>query len=388
MGLFTDWVTGDLITAVKLNTMKNTVAIRTDWSTLGAVSYVVGQLAWRNFGNGHTIFDASPSIAPDGSVISSTNSSQPWVNTYPTLMGWNGTSTFGVRVDTARNAENLGGVTASGYVLKAGDTMSGVLTLPAISNGASLQLANSNYSIGSGNTAIEGFNVYRAGTASAANFGHRFQVNGVTRFELRGDATAAINAGLNVGVGGASVSLAPGAADHTYLAFFPRTASPTTRGGYIGFAAAANSDITLQNEISAGNIILGTTGVGVARVNSNVIWDAGNFNPGLLATLAGTPNFTGTPTIAAQPIVTRGSYQDNGMSAPTIAAGTYVTFTMTGFISMALSDVVLISGSALAGCLAFGVMISTTTASITIYNSTAASIVTPSVNARVFRRSW
>lgn len=75
---------------------------RSNWSTNGTLSAVVGQLAWKNYGNGHSIFDASAGTSPDGTAISSVNPSNLWSNTYPTLMGWNGSATYGVRVDSSR----------------------------------------------------------------------------------------------------------------------------------------------------------------------------------------------------------------------------------------------------------------------------------------------
>ena len=93
-------VTGSAATAVNLSTT------RTNWSTNGVISAVVGQLAWKNYGNSHTIIDASAGTAPDGSAINATNSQNIWISSYPTLMGWNGANTYGVRVDRARFADN------------------------------------------------------------------------------------------------------------------------------------------------------------------------------------------------------------------------------------------------------------------------------------------
>lgn len=72
------------------------------WAGAGVRENVVGMLSWRNYGNGHVIFDASQSASPSGTAVGNTDSQQPWNPTYPTLMGWNGDSTYGVRVDTAR----------------------------------------------------------------------------------------------------------------------------------------------------------------------------------------------------------------------------------------------------------------------------------------------
>ena len=62
-------------------------------------------LRWKNYGNAHVIFDASAGTSPSGSSISNVNPINPWVDTYPTLMGWNGTHTYGVRVDSSRNSD-------------------------------------------------------------------------------------------------------------------------------------------------------------------------------------------------------------------------------------------------------------------------------------------
>ncbi len=62
---------------------------------------------WKNYGNSHTIFDASAGTSPDGGAVNNTNSAVPWSATYPTLMGWNGSSTYGVRVDSSRVADSV-----------------------------------------------------------------------------------------------------------------------------------------------------------------------------------------------------------------------------------------------------------------------------------------
>jgi hypothetical protein len=98
-------ITGNAATATNLST------VRSNWSTNGTISAVVGQLAWKNYGNSHTIFDASASTSPDGGAVNNTNAAVAWTGTYPTLMGWNGSTTYGVRVDSARVADN-GGVTS------------------------------------------------------------------------------------------------------------------------------------------------------------------------------------------------------------------------------------------------------------------------------------
>jgi hypothetical protein len=63
---------------------------------------------WKNYGNGHTIFDASNSTSPQGGGVNNTNSDVAWSATYPTIMGWNGLNTYGVRVDSARRSDSAG----------------------------------------------------------------------------------------------------------------------------------------------------------------------------------------------------------------------------------------------------------------------------------------
>jgi hypothetical protein len=98
---------GNATTATNLSTNQS------NWSTNGTISAVVGQLAWRNYGNGHTIFDASASVSPSGGGVNNTNAEVPWSGTLPTLMGWNGGNTFGVRVDSARVSDALSTVVGS-----------------------------------------------------------------------------------------------------------------------------------------------------------------------------------------------------------------------------------------------------------------------------------
>ena len=77
---------------------------RTNYKTVTDAS-VAGQLMWKNYGNNHTIFDASAGTSPEGGAVNNTSAAIAWAATYPTLMGWNGASTYGVRVDSARIAD-------------------------------------------------------------------------------------------------------------------------------------------------------------------------------------------------------------------------------------------------------------------------------------------
>ena len=106
-------ITGNAATATSASTAVNLSTVRSNWSTNGTISAVVGQLAWKNYGNSHTIFDASAGTSPDGGAVNNTNAAVAWSGSYPTLMGWNGASTYGVRVDSARISDSTSGNAAT-----------------------------------------------------------------------------------------------------------------------------------------------------------------------------------------------------------------------------------------------------------------------------------
>jgi hypothetical protein len=89
-------ITGYVDAAVK--------ALYGDWSNWATYRdrSVANMLGWRAYGNSHTIVDVSPGTTPDGVAHSNTDSEAAWTASYPTLVGWNGTSTYGLRVDRAR----------------------------------------------------------------------------------------------------------------------------------------------------------------------------------------------------------------------------------------------------------------------------------------------
>lgn len=100
------------------NTLLHTgnMPINTNWlNTAGVKTWVIGCLAWNNYGNGHVIFDASSGKSPTGQAVDNTNPAINWSASYPTLMGWNGSSTFGVRVQRAQVADStINGLTEGG----------------------------------------------------------------------------------------------------------------------------------------------------------------------------------------------------------------------------------------------------------------------------------
>jgi hypothetical protein len=93
-------------------TASTLVGDQTNWASYRS-SAVANMLGWKNYANNHVIFDASASTSPSGSAVNNTNSTYAWSGTYPTLMGWNGANTYGVRVDSARISDSTSGSSAS-----------------------------------------------------------------------------------------------------------------------------------------------------------------------------------------------------------------------------------------------------------------------------------
>jgi hypothetical protein len=80
--------------------------INTDIGVSSSDIGVARYLRWKNYGSSHVIFDASQGTAPNGVAIDRVQAQINWSATYPTLMGWNGAATYGVRVDSARLADS------------------------------------------------------------------------------------------------------------------------------------------------------------------------------------------------------------------------------------------------------------------------------------------
>jgi hypothetical protein len=123
---------------------------------------------------------------------------------------------------------------------------------------------------------------------------------GVTRMTING-ATGLVSMNNNLSVagvitadnGGGAMQLKSGSKDHAYMEFYARTATPSTRSGYFGYANAASIDVTLRNEVASGNINLTTNG-GVVAVSGVLDADRAIYEKALSA--SGT---SGTVTLDA-----------------------------------------------------------------------------------------
>lgn len=71
---------------------------------------------------------------------------------------------------------------------------------------------------------------------------------------------------LSIEGGGASLLLRGTTDDHAYMGFYARSAAPATRSGLLGYGGAGTNHLTLQNEISNGDINLTTAGA-VSSIN-------------------------------------------------------------------------------------------------------------------------
>jgi hypothetical protein len=116
----TNTITGNIS-----GTAGSLLSYQSNWASTPAKDNVVGLLGWKNYGNSHVIFDASASTTPSGTACNNANAQVVWSSTYPTLMGWNGANTYGVRVDSARiadSATSAGSVDFNNLTNKTGGT--------------------------------------------------------------------------------------------------------------------------------------------------------------------------------------------------------------------------------------------------------------------------
>ncbi len=423
--LFTDWLTGDVITAVKLNSMKNNLARdadRTDWTTAGTFRNVVGQIAWRNFGAAGTIFDASNSQNPIGGAISNTNPTNGWVATYPTLMAFDGSNTYGVRVDTSRNAENLNGQAPSFYAaLNGTNVWSG--TSNTFTNGIIGPGISSNSTVGIFNaSAMQNLNArsYRAGTVFATLDSRDPGAGGLL---LTGNAFIDGNIGNNgtwnsnswqkaVNLSVAGTILWDKGTGINYIGI-SRTNDELLRF----MRSTTNNGSTAETVVATINVTSGSESIAVM---GNIVWHGGNFNPALkldvstaastyltqtsaastyltqtsaastYATLAGNPNFTGLPTVSSNRIVDRGSFIDGSYTQAVLGANTSVSTAVT-VTGAAVGDMILCSFAGGPGgpVLLSGFCATANSVTVVAYNASASATPgTTPVNIRVFKRTF
>ena len=105
-----------------------------------------------------------------------------------------------------------------------------------------------------------------------------------------------------------ALSLKPGSSDHVYLEFYARTATSGTRSAWLGYPTGANSDLTMTNEISGGDIHIKPTGGGNVGIGTLTPW----FNMHYQNTISGTALFGVTNSDFVQGSVGSGMYLGTG----------------------------------------------------------------------------
>lgn len=144
----------------------------------------------------------------------------------------------------------------------------------------------------SGRISLDANGTWFGNNATLAGEGAYFQASiNALRLYTNGVERARIDANGNLGLGAASagprldvygngnvLGIRAGSNDHAYLSIYPRTADTSVRGAYIGFAASAATNLTIQNEL-AGGIVFATNNVTRATLDSS-----GNLTPQLNST--------------------------------------------------------------------------------------------------------
>ena len=164
---------------------------QSNWSGTGVLGNVVGMMAWKNYSNGHVIFDASAGTSPSGGAVNNTNAQIAWSGTYPTLMGWNGSNTYGVRVDSARVADSATSATSATTATTATTATN---TTGGNVQGSYLGVQNTSGSTGYGlslyNGSVAGQPTYGVMFAQTASFGTYGNVSADWATYFTMDATA------------------------------------------------------------------------------------------------------------------------------------------------------------------------------------------------------
>ncbi|HCC49238.1 MAG TPA: hypothetical protein DEQ38_14145 [Elusimicrobia bacterium] len=181
------------------------------WNAAVANDYPVAQvLRWKNYGVSHVIFDASNGTAPDGTAHNNTNPEVAWSASYPTLMGYNGANTYGVRVSNAGYADTAGGAPPTGA---AGGVLSGNYPNPGFANNASYPVSAAD---GNGLKFWNGSDAYKVSMGNAGEYHYgpvtdysiktAIDSNGATRGFTWGTNGGTPVGALNVGNGNFEVA--------------------------------------------------------------------------------------------------------------------------------------------------------------------------------------
>ena len=245
---------------------------------------VAGQLMWTKYGNGHTVFDASNSTSPTGTLVDSANATIPWTANYPTLMGWNGSDTYGVRVDSARlsdSATSVNGANITGDVANA--TYANFAGSAYSVDGANVsgEVANANYAT-YGNYSEYSNNANYSGTF-ASNLTNYFTITnnavaGQLMWSLYGNDHVLFDASNGTSPAGTSIN--NGDATVIWTNNYPTIMGWNGSDTY-GVRVDSSRVADIANSIVAANVV-GLGNVALANFDgssSNVLYGNGVFAP-------------------------------------------------------------------------------------------------------------
>ena len=288
-GTITASLAGNATTATTASSTSGNAATATalssgqsNWSGTGVINNVVGMLAWKNYGNGHVIFDASNGTSPSGGAVNNTNAAIAWSGTYPTLMGWNGSSTYGVRVDSARIADSITSQANSATITAS--TSAGAANTIVLRDGNGYIFNNyfnsTDNSVASGVSAVmvkAGDNYLRSGTAGAI---------------------ATFISGQTMNINGSSTSCSGNAATATTATNQSGGTINATTGAFSGQVTQSGNSATIYGPNSTwgaflqvggnGRTVSGTGYASVVATDGNLHLDSGTSNGLYLNYYAGT----------------------------------------------------------------------------------------------------
>ena len=232
----TEYATTNMVAQVRNEKLNN--RNRDNWNDGSVIGAVVGQLAWRRHNNGHTIFDASAGTTPTGVAKSDTNPDFEWSPGYPTIMGYNGIHTCGVRVDQSRSAEQLIGFDPNTKVNVNGHMLGGELarnisdTWLAARDRAITRLDSGDSSAASAFRARGSSVTFTCGVLSNSNIGFRGYYNSRTSNGCDGEFYMDVNGNCNA-TGTLNASAVYNAVWNDYAEYFPRYNGCITEAGDI-----------------------------------------------------------------------------------------------------------------------------------------------------------
>ena len=227
------------------NTATTFLSNRTNYITATNTA-VAGELMWKHFGDNHTVFDASNSTSPSGVAVSNITAATAWIPTYPTLMGWNGVTTYGVRVDSARIANTV----TNGVYTTGNQTIDGTKTFSSTIVGSITGNANTATSATSATNATNAANVPWTGVGSKPT-----TISGYGITDAVSDTAAQTVGGAKTLTGKLTVSL--NTSTPIYSTGHLELQSPNASSVSIGFHRIGSTACQLRHD-SDGLILSGT----------------------------------------------------------------------------------------------------------------------------------